>query len=543
MVYSYTVDEAVCMGDGSGWSYRRYFPHYIVHSLNQAVFTQTNSDVYFVSNFKQCKLVQEHIMSKVSDKVIKVDINDIPSAGNRSANFFNASLDVFMGDSGSLWIASALRFFYLRDLMEQKGWQEFVHIEGDNMLYIDTATLAPHFRKNFGKALAVTPLEANRSAFTASALWVGSYEALREFTDFLYELAKKQTGLWLEYLNWLKPFACCKMQSGLLEDQFGRGLKPYKISEMTMMAFYHHHQKKRLEEAQSSKSEERSQRRRLSSAQDGGSGDREGGIQEHSQLKLLPVVPPYQYNSNKYTCNMSDFAQGGVEIPPFRAVEGDGADRVSLLKALVFDPNSYGQNLGGTNSKGGRNKNFKDASHVVGQAFRMNSCKVTLLCGNSPTLYPWTGINNPQEAEAEAGRGAGANATCYAAPYVKCGMDAAERSAALTQYRKEAREQVMREHPDKYPPPSPTSGQQGGIEDSERLAAVEASEELKTLMEEYAAQHFWRKETKWHPIYNLHIHAKRTQHYLSEKWPCSCETPDGAPRGRPHSVGWAPGQG
>lgn len=409
--------------------------------------------------------------------------------------------------------------------MEQKGWQEFVHIEGDNMLYVDTSTLAPYFRENFGKALAVTPLEANRSAFTASALWVGSYEALREFTDFLFELAQKQTGLWMEYLNWLKPFACCKMKSGLLEDQFGRGLKPYKISEMTMMAFYRHHQKKRLEEAQAAKAKAEGGRRLTTG---GDSGGREGEVQDYSQMHLLPVVPPYKYNINKYTCNMSDFAQGGAEIPPFNAAEGDEKERSSVLKSLVFDPNSYGQNLGGTNSKGGRNKNFKDASHVVGQAFRMNSCQVTLLCGTTPTLFPWSAPHG--------------NGTCYAAPYVKCGLDAQERKAAITEYREEAFQQVQKEHPDKFP--LVTRGKGGEADDKALREAVESSAEYAKLLEDYTAQHFWRGETKWHPIYNLHIHAKRTQHYLSERWPCACPlSPGSGSSGEPPSIDWAPGQG
>ena len=105
------------------------------------------------------------------------------------------------------------------------------------MLYVDSASIVPHLRANYGPSLAATPLLGDKSQFTASVLWVGSQQALGTFTSFLHRLTNKGR-LWNEYLDWLRPYACCKRGSGLKEDTAGRGIKPHKIEEMTMMAFY-----------------------------------------------------------------------------------------------------------------------------------------------------------------------------------------------------------------------------------------------------------------------------------------------------------------
>ncbi len=48
---------------------------------------------------------------------------------------------------------------------------------------------------------------------------------------------------------------------------------------------------------------------------------------------------------------MSDFAPNGREVGPDT---GGG----------IWDPNSWGQLIGGTHSKRGRDKGFSDASHI-----------------------------------------------------------------------------------------------------------------------------------------------------------------------------------
>ena len=49
----------------------------------------------------------------------------------------------------------------------------------------------------------------------------------------------------------------------------------------------------------------------------------------------------------------------------------------------IFDPGSWGQFLGGTHSKNGRDVGFKDSASIVGQALRTNpSCVAVMMCSN-----------------------------------------------------------------------------------------------------------------------------------------------------------------
>jgi hypothetical protein len=56
---------------------------------------------------------------------------------------------------------------------------------------------------------------------------------------------------------------------------------------------------------------------------------------------------------------MFDKSPGGTEIGP---VTGSG----------ILDPESWGQNIGGTSGTKGKDKGFSDSTHIARQAMRMN---------------------------------------------------------------------------------------------------------------------------------------------------------------------------
>ena len=107
------------------------------------------------------------------------------------------------------------------------------------------------------------------------------------------------------------------------------------------------------------------------------------------------------------------------------------------------DPNSWGQLIGGTSRKHGRDKGFTDSTHIAGQAIRMNpSCVLEMVCGNQTTqLYSYSNVTiYGKSAHYES---------CHTAPFARC-SDAAP----------------------------------------------------------------------WTPLWNLHVHSKHTQDYISK--PCAC---------------------
>ena len=89
-----------------------------------------------------------------------------------------------------------------------------VHVEADNLLYGKMTDLLPAFRKHY-KGLAATPLNSNKSFITSSVLWIASLAALEKFNNFLLSLGRDKKE-WKKYLDWLRPYGCCKKGESLL---------------------------------------------------------------------------------------------------------------------------------------------------------------------------------------------------------------------------------------------------------------------------------------------------------------------------------------
>jgi len=482
IVFVYTMSPAVCGSTADDrWN---HFPLYIQQTLQQALFSQQPTyqhqhhipatshgdgsgdtmDVVFISNYKECSAIKTHIIDPVQefyDTLRSAHPNPNPNTGRnvssvlfdfvdtsdiqspRTAHFINSSgTNIFMPTHGDLWVAAAARFFWLEDAMRVRGFTELIHVEADNLLYAPMAPLLPSLRKHYPNGLAVTPMEANKSGFTASFLWVASLPALIEFTNYFTELASGKHDTWTGYLAWLRRWACCKTGSGIAEDANGRGIKPYKINEMTVLAYYHY-------------------------------------VKEPGKLYLLPVVPPFKYHTNRYTCNMSHYAPNGemtgaslyvldpkaldstvtVPVPASNLREAlptqqPTGNAVPDAFGSIFDPGSWGQYLGGTNAHSGRNKKFTDSSHIVGQAVTINNCVAAMRCGNVRGIH----YMQPLSSEtATSPNTADAKLQCFLAPFVQCG--------------------------DKSDP--------AGL-------------------------------TRWYPLIQLHVHAKKTEDFVSYGKECNC---------------------
>lgn len=363
-------------------------PSYIIVSLEQAVLTQPDCDVIMASNYAACPKISEVIDSIPG--VIKIDIDE--KISSRTKTFKNQSLEMFIVDGGAeLWLTSAYRFFYLEDLMIHHGLHEVMHVEADNTLYGKVSQLLPVLRTQYA-GLAATPLNDNLSFITASVFWISSLSALRKFNDYLLDLGKRDVG-WKAYLTWLRPYGCCK-HGGIDVDAKGLGIKPFAVNEMSMLAFYHHI--------------------------------------HPEEFKLFPITPTHAYFQSRHVCNMSQYSpHGDLTGGP----TGDG----------VWDPNSWGQFMGGTATKRGRDRGFSDASHVAGQAIRTSHCRPHMLCANQSYFWPvkskfqlstLSNVNSTFEKHDAATKAhinhlltdtsVSATGQCLTAPFVRCGDSGGE---------------------------------------------------------------------------------------------------------------------
>lgn len=327
IVYVYTVVPAVCQYG---------LPAYIVESLKQAVFSQEGDDstIVLASNFGECAKIEETLAQ--IPKLVKVDTTAIRS--KRTAEFANMSQTIFESDyAGELWMTSALRFFIMEDIMNEKGYTEMLHVEADNMLYGKITDILPALRSAY-KGVAATPLTGSTNFLTASVFWISNIKYLVPFNDFLLDMGLNQKNTWKSYLYWLRFRGGCCKKGGLDPDANGNGVKPFAVNEMTMMGYYHDIEAK--------------------------------------NLKLFPVVPlnkAYPKPGNAI-CDLQSFTAHGSRV--------SGPTGVG-----IWDANSWGQYIGGTSRKKGRDKGFVDSSHISGQSIKHARCVVRMECGPANHTY------------------------------------------------------------------------------------------------------------------------------------------------------------
>jgi hypothetical protein len=322
IVFLYTIVPRVC---------EHGIQDYIKIALLQAVVSQPNAEIVFATNLGECETLAQSLESIPSLKLV----DTTALASNATKYFAEQAKEMFQSDGkGELWITSALRFFQLEDLMISQGYKEMLHAEADNLLYGNLTALLPTLREQY-VGMAAQPLTDKKSLFTASVLWVSSLEALQKFNAYMTSLAHMDLtpqGMWKKYLVWLRFFACCK-PGGVDQDAAGNGIRPFAVNEMSMMAYYHEI--------------------------------------APNDLHAFPIVPKFKYFRNRYVGNMSEYGPGGKLVGP---PTGKG----------IWDPNSWGQYMGGTSDKKGRNSGFTDGTHVIGQAIRLNpSCQAKMVCGNA----------------------------------------------------------------------------------------------------------------------------------------------------------------
>lgn len=373
----------------------RGLPNYIKDVVDQAVETQIDCDVVFASNFKSCTNIAADV-----NKIRGIRTYDIDEfASNMTVEFKSIAKRMFSSDGGfELWITSALRFFYMADVMKHYSFSEMLHVESDNMLYGKVSSILPSLRENY-VGLAATPANAQVTFITASVLWVHNASALSGFNEFMLALGANQSE-WKKYVTYLRPHFCCK-HGGVDPDADGQGILPFAVNEMSILAYYRY--------------------------------------LFPDRFQLLPVVPLRDYKRYKYIVNLNLFTSAGAETG---GTTGEG----------IWDPGSWGQFLGGIAKSPGNSKGFSDPTHIPGQAMRVRNCRPAMRCANASWFHSI--VENRASDTAAIDVTGGSREGCKTAPFVRC-----------------------------------LEGQPG--------------------------------DERWTPLWNLHIHSKRTKDFKSVSCPCS----------------------
>lgn len=113
--------------------------------------------------------------------------------------------------SGPLWRFSTERFFYLETFMAMTNLKQVIHMEYDNMIYMDMSNQLPIFTSKYANKIGCT-FDADTRGI-AGLLYVDSVEPMSAFTDFILSDAKlNKTDM--DYLVLFKDFKDNKGQNG-----------------------------------------------------------------------------------------------------------------------------------------------------------------------------------------------------------------------------------------------------------------------------------------------------------------------------------------
>lgn len=372
LIFYFHLDNHAC---------KKGLPHYLHYTINQAVYTQSESfDIYFISTFNKCVKFGKNIHQDLhlSDVVIKVDADNILS--NKTKNFLMKSHKLFSSHS-NLWKSSALRFFAIEDFMMKYNYSQAIQIESDNMLYFPLANhILPNLQNRYPR-LAATAL--SRNLVTASFFWIGHITALQDFTLYINDLVwnttyvsspssssslASSTNVLMDYVRYLYQSGETKIGSGVFCNLQKKDMciKPFAVSEMSMLAFYH--------------------------------------LRNTSQLQFLPLIPRNIPDATKYKKFL--FSEYIDDVASIKALGGGTGENA------VFDSGSYGQYLGGTYKFHGHDLHTIDGSHIVGEAIKKAGCIPVFMCNNGTI-----GVSSNNDSDSRPHFQLG---QCRMNPFVKC---------------------------------------------------------------------------------------------------------------------------
>jgi len=350
LVYVFIQSEFRCV--------KMIMQEYLIYSLQNTLRMQPECEVIFASNFGECGFVYSRIQNTPS--LHGLTLFDISSKSSNKTNMFrNASKSLFMSDhGGELWMNSAVRFFVIEDVMRYYGYHSVLHVEADNMLYGSINSIWSTLQLNY-TSMTATRLTPGRFV-TASVLWVPRLETLTMLNDYLIDLALgDRNGTWKGYIQYLRVNNCITTRSNGIEGHTGSAVKPFCVNEMSMLAYFDY--------------------------------------LFPGNFSYLPLMPTLDFKPAQQ--QRADYALGGSKT---RGPIGVG----------IWDSGSWGQHLGGTHGKHGRDAGrFVDMGHVISVALTQFQCVVHMLCGNRTVLEGRMYNGEPMPDDYKY---------CFTAPFVRC---------------------------------------------------------------------------------------------------------------------------
>ena len=317
---------------------------------------------------------------------------------------------------------------------------------------------------------------------------------------------------WARFTHWLRPFACCVKGGGVAPDSEGVGLKPFAVNEMAMLAHYSYlatalrcpHELQFLPIMPADLPALAGRlglmtelvEVRFAAYHSGLLGSTAGNATATSTTSTVTVTAAAAAEARAAPSTTAGTSSETPNTAPHPAptlstahtTTANAASTQALGAPLVgpdilggmFDPNSWGQYLGGTHKKRGKDKGFTDRTHLAWEVVWYYKCTPKMRCSR-------------RRVSVRA-----FNKTEIIFPPVSAAVTAAGSTPISTAL---------------------TSGSAGG-------AAVGSQGPGSTVYRDTVCVtapvvNCWNTSIHGHiPLRNLHVHSKHTQMYKSV--PCNC---------------------
>jgi len=215
--------------------------------------------------------------------------------------------------------------------------------------------------------------------FPPGLTWLPDDLEEKRYSSSFYDKSvtgSKKRNIFDTYIETLGRRCGCCRNNGTFPDKKNemKTLKPHFVNEMSMMSFYR---------------------------------------QMHpDRIHYLPVLPPAKFITNRWIGDMGKWAS-----PHGSMIAGPTLDG-------VWDPNSWGQRLGGTD-RGKDDTGFTDPAHIIAQGIMVTNCRVRMRCSNRMSKK-WMNSDPAETGAIQASTFVDdatgqTNTTCWTQPLVSCG--------------------------------------------------------------------------------------------------------------------------
>lgn len=163
---------------------RNTLPDYIYYSFKQ--FRMFNPDIstYFITNVNLPAKFNELNLKVVKSDTLNKTSKHVEFIGKNAMNGTRENRGIPVG----FWVLSTERFFWIEELMKQKGLQNVIQIECDNLVYYDFKNVFNNIPKVGANHLVCGDRENH--ALANAICYFKNSSVISRFTDFLAEKSK-----------------------------------------------------------------------------------------------------------------------------------------------------------------------------------------------------------------------------------------------------------------------------------------------------------------------------------------------------------------